>query len=102
MLLELTDATSTNPDFAAPKRRNGEELTLFSVAVQGQFMVLRYLGWEPVEGPAVDRFFLDLYYNQYGREVFRVTVKVVEPPPPPLTFGNKLRRAFRSIFEQQQ
>jgi hypothetical protein len=98
MLIQLVGIKSTNPDFAAPKARNGEDMELFSVEATGQYMVARYFSTETVAGPAVERYFTDLYCNGEGREVYRVTAKIVEPPPPPPTFRAKLRAALQTLF----
>lgn len=70
----------------------------FSVTVQGQYVVVRFFGWEPLEGPAVDHFFLDIFYGPDGHEVFRASGKMLEPPPEPPTFFERLSDAVGLIF----
>jgi hypothetical protein len=101
MMLELTDIRSTNADFKPPTRRNGEELRLHSVGAQGEYFVVRYFGWEPVEGPAIDRFMIDVYYNHLGSEAFRVTARLIEPPPATPTLLERLLAALQIIFGMQ-
>lgn len=91
--LELGKIRSIHPDFKPPTRNNGEELVPSSVRVRGEYIVVRYFGWEPISGPAIDRFFLDVFYNSEGREVVRVNVKVLLEPPTP-TFFERLRDAI--------
>lgn len=98
MLIQLVDVRSTNPEFKAPTRTNGEAMDLFSVEALGQYVVVRYFSTETIEGPLTERYFTDLYCNDQGREVFRVTAKIVDPPPPPPAFGAKLRFAFHALF----
>jgi hypothetical protein len=97
--LELTNVRSIDPDFKPPTRRNGEELMPSSVTVQGQYLVVRFFGWEPVEGPAVDQFFLEIFYGPDGREVFRASGKIFPPPPPPPTLFQRLIGAMVMICE---
>ncbi len=98
MNLEVTGVQSIHPDFKLPTRRNGEALEPISVSLQGEYVVVRYVGWEPISGPAVDDFFLDVFYNAEGREVFRVTGRILEPAPKPPTFLQRLRYALCLIF----
>lgn len=98
MFIQLVDIRSTNPEFKPPTRANGEAMELFSVEAAGHYMVARYFSTEPVEGPKMERFFTDLYCNDQGREVFRVTTKIVEPPAPRPTFGARLRFALSALF----
>lgn len=97
MFLQLVDIKSTNPEFKAPARRNGEEMDLLSVESSGQYVVIRYICAEPVEGPALEQYLVDIYCNDQGAEVFRVTAKIVHPPPPPPTFKAKLRSALQTL-----
>jgi hypothetical protein len=98
MFLELTDVQSIHPDFKLPTRRNGDPLEPSNVVVHGQYLVCRYFGWEPVSGPAVDEYCLDVFYNSDGREVLRATSRMVEPPPEPPTFFERLHLAWRLIL----
>jgi hypothetical protein len=101
MFFQLSDAKSSNPDFKPPTRRNGEALTLFSVATSGSFIISRYFGEEAIAGPAVERFFVDVYPNHYGREAFRVTAKILEPPPRPPNLWQRIGRALAFVFLPQ-
>jgi hypothetical protein len=98
----LSKVRSMLPDFKIPTRRNGEELLPSSVTVRGQFIMVRYFGWEPVEGPRADNFFLDVFYNSDGSEIFRVQSKIVEAPPDPPTFVERLRYAFWILLGSPQ
>lgn len=98
MFIQLVDIKSSHPDFAIPKQNNGEAMELFSVEAAGQYVVVRYFGTEPVEGPGVERFFADLYYNQEGREIFRVKAKILNPPVPPPGFGARLKSAIIHVL----
>ena len=98
MHLEITSVQSSHPEFKLPTRRNGEPLQPSQIAVQGPYLVCRYFGWEPVEGPSVDEIFLDIFYNSDGSEVFRATGRMIPPPPEPPTFFERLRYALCVIF----
>ena len=98
MNLEVTSIQSIHPDFKLPTRSNGDPLEPVGMSVQGDYLAVRYLGWEPVSGPAVDEFFLDVFYNSEGREVFRVVSRIVEPPPEPPTLLQRVRYALCLIF----
>jgi hypothetical protein len=97
MHIELTNFRSMHPDFKTPTRRNGEELQPLSIAVQGQYLVCRFVGWEPIEGAAFDEFFLDCFFGPDGREVFLAFGKIVVPPPEPPTFFERLSDALRLV-----
>ena len=97
MFIQLAGVRSCHPDFAPPRTRNGEAMELFSVEALGQYVVVRYFCTETVEGPIVERFFTDLYCNDEGREIFRVTAKIVEPPPAPPTFLARLQKALAAF-----
>lgn len=90
----LTKVSSLIPDFKMPTRRNGEELDPMSVAAFGLFIIVRYRGWEPVEGSAAEDFVLDVFYNSEGREVFRAQSKIFQAPPDPPTFLERLKFAL--------
>jgi hypothetical protein len=98
MLLQLEEFKSTHPDYKAPQRHNGEPMDLFSVDSSGPFMVARYFNIVPLEGPKFERYFVDIYYNGEGKETFRVLAKIVDTPPPPPTFRQRLSSALRTLF----
>jgi hypothetical protein len=98
----LSEVRSMLPDFKLPTRRNGEELVPSSVTVRGRFIMVRYFGWEPVEGPSARSFFLDVFYNSDGSEVFRAQSKIVEVPPDPPTFFERFRYAFWIVLGSPQ
>ncbi|MGB8065198.1 MAG: hypothetical protein WCF26_25150 [Candidatus Sulfotelmatobacter sp.] len=98
MYLELTGVQSVHPDFKLPTRRNGEPLQPLGFSVQGQFIVARYLGWEPVSGPAVDEYLLDIVFNSDGEEIFRASSRMLEEPPEPTPLLARLRYALCLIF----
>jgi hypothetical protein len=99
MNLELISVQSNHPQFQPPTRRNGDPLEPVSIMVQGEFVVARYVGWEPVEGPDIDEFFLDVFYNTEGREVFRATGRMIPSPPEPPSFLLRLRYALCLMFK---
>jgi hypothetical protein len=96
--LVLEKVRSMLPEFTPPTKRNGEQYVPTFVTVRGQFVIVRYLGWEPIQGPRLDEFFLDIFYNSEGREVFRAQSKIVEPPPEPPPLSERLRYALYLIF----
>ncbi len=98
MFLQLLGVKSVNPDLTVPTKRNGEEMDLMSVEPSGQFLVLRYVCAEPVEGPSTEHHLVDVYCNDHGAEVFRVSAKIVQSPPPPPPFLTRLRNALHILI----
>jgi hypothetical protein len=97
MLLELSEV-KPSAQFSPPTQHNGEALTLSSAATSGSFIIVRYYGEETIAGPAVERFFVDVYFNQQGAEAFRVKVKIIQPPPPPPNLWQRISSSLSYIF----
>lgn len=71
-----------------------------AVEASGSYMMLRYVGDNPVAapgGPVMEHILTDVYCNDQGAEAFRVNAKFYPAPPPPLTFGGKLKGALRTL-----
>jgi hypothetical protein len=100
--LVVSKVRSMLPDFKLPTRRNGENLIPASVTVRGRFVIVRYFRVEAVEGPTADAFFLDVFYNSDGSEVFRAHSSIIEPPPAPPAFLQRLRFAIYVLIGAPQ
>jgi|HubBroStandDraft_1064217.scaffolds.fasta_scaffold42569_4 hypothetical protein len=98
MFIQLVGIKSISQDFQPPSTANGEPMELYSVEASGQYVVVRYFSTEPVSGPAVERFLTDVYCNDEGREIYRVTAKIIEPPPPKPKFLARLRAALLTLL----
>lgn len=99
-ILLLEKFESKHPDFAAPLTHNGEPMELVSVEMNGSYLVVRYFNEVPVAGPKMERYLVDLYCNSDGREAYRLTAKLTEPPPPSPAFRERLGLAWRLVFPQ--
>jgi hypothetical protein len=97
MLLQLVDIKSANPEYKTPTKHNGEDMDILSVEASGQYVVIRYVCAEPIAGPTMEHRLVDVYCNDHGAEVFRVTAKFIPTPPPPPKFGAKLRAALQTL-----
>lgn len=98
MMIQLDKFESVDPNFAPPVGHNGEPLELFAIERSGPYLVARYYSTTPVEGPKTERGLVDLYLNPEGREVFRITSKLVEPPPPSPTFWQRVSTAWQFVW----
>lgn len=98
MIVQLDKFQSVDPNFAPPLAHNGEPLELLSIEMSGVYLVARYFQMTPVEGPKHERSLIDVYLNNEGRETFRITSKLVEAPPPPLTFWQRVARSWQLLW----